>query len=54
MFKELARWYGVEKGVVGLMDEGEKYSTVNGRNGQETPIGYVLISSFRLFPKLLI
>lgn len=47
-FEELARWYGVEKGVVGPGDYESKYSGTKGRDGKETPMGYVVNPFFLL------
>jgi hypothetical protein len=50
MYEELARWFGVEKGVVGPEEDESKYTSIKGRSGKQTPMGYALI--FHLPPTL--
>lgn len=38
-YEELARWFGVEKGVVGPDEDESKYMTISGRSGKDTPMG---------------
>lgn len=39
-FEELARWWGVKKGVVGPEDDESKYQEIVGKGGKDTPMGY--------------
>ena len=39
-FHELARWYGVEKGVVGPVEDETKYMTIPMAGGKNAPLGY--------------
>ena len=39
-FGELARWYGVEKGIVGPDEDESKYMTFNTAGGKYAPLGY--------------
>ncbi|MCJ1333741.1 hypothetical protein MMC10_010441 [Thelotrema lepadinum] len=39
-FHELARWYGAEKGVVGPVEEEDKYAKFEVRGGPDCPLGY--------------
>lgn len=38
-YEELARWFGVEKGIVGPEEDESKYTAIKGRSGKETPMG---------------
>lgn len=38
-YEELARWYGVSKGVVPPADDPSKFTSVEGKSGKETPMG---------------
>ena len=40
LYEELARWFGVAKGVVGPEEDESKYMAIKGRSGKETPMGY--------------
>ncbi|RDW63746.1 hypothetical protein BP6252_11291 [Coleophoma cylindrospora] len=40
LYEELARWFGVEKGVVGPEEDETKFKELAGRNGIDTPMGY--------------
>lgn len=39
LWEELARWFGVEKGVVGPKEDESKYHVVTGKGGKDTPMG---------------
>ena len=39
-FGELARWYGVEKGIVGPVEDEGKYMTITLAGGKNAPLGY--------------
>jgi nucleoside-diphosphate-sugar epimerase len=39
VYEELARWFGVKKGVVGPEEDESKYTVIRGRSGKDTPMG---------------
>ena len=39
-FGELARWFGIEKGIVGPEEDESKYSTITMAGGKDAPLGY--------------
>ncbi|CAJ0554475.1 Ff.00g129880.m01.CDS01 [Fusarium sp. VM40] len=39
-FSELARWYGVEKGVIGPEEEASKFKVTKFAGGKDAPLGY--------------
>jgi len=43
--EELARWFDVEKGIVGPEEDESKYTASKGRSGKETPMGHVYCTS---------
>lgn len=47
LYEELARWFGLQKGIVGPEEDESKYTTVTGRSGKQTPMGYGPPPTFR-------
>ncbi|KAH7141678.1 hypothetical protein EDB81DRAFT_898904 [Dactylonectria macrodidyma] len=39
-YSELARWFGVEKGVVGPDEDASKFNTIKFAGGKDAPLGY--------------
>jgi len=47
LYEELARWFGVQKGVVGPEEDESNYTAVKGRSGKQTPMAYGPAPTFR-------
>ena len=43
-YEELARWFGVEKGVVSPEEDESKFAVLEAKSEKETPMGYVYFS----------